>query len=57
LTEPEKNAKKDLADAILSGESESLMNLSKEQLIELLGENIMNPSIKLLFHRWIYFLK
>ncbi|SEG45302.1 Superfamily II DNA or RNA helicase, SNF2 family [Butyrivibrio sp. Su6] len=31
------NAKKDLADAILSGESESLMNLSKEQLIELLG--------------------
>ncbi len=26
-----------LADAILSGESESLMNLSKEQLIELLG--------------------
>ena len=46
-----------LADAILSGESESLMNLFKEQLIELLGENIMNPSIKLLFHRWIYFLK
>ena len=31
------NAKKDLADAILSGESESLMNMSKEQLMELLG--------------------
>ncbi len=31
------NAKKDLADAILSGESESLMNLSKDQLMELLG--------------------
>ena len=31
------NAKKDLADAILSGESESLMNLTKDQLMELLG--------------------
>nr|WP_297771211.1 DEAD/DEAH box helicase [uncultured Butyrivibrio sp.] len=31
------NAKKDLADAILSGESKSLMNMSKEQLMELLG--------------------
>lgn len=31
------NAKKDLADAILSGESESLMNMSKEQLLELIG--------------------
>jgi SNF2 family DNA or RNA helicase len=31
------NAKKDLADAILSGENESLMNMSKEQLMELLG--------------------
>ncbi len=31
------NAKKDLADAILNGESESLMSMSKEQLIELLG--------------------
>ena len=31
------NAKKDLADAILSGESESLMNMSKEQLMELLS--------------------
>lgn len=31
------NAKKDLADAILSGESESLMNMSKEQLMELLN--------------------
>lgn len=31
------NAKKDLADAILSGESESLMNLSREQLMDLLG--------------------
>ncbi len=31
------NAKKDLADAILSGESSSLMSLSREQLMELLG--------------------
>ena len=31
------NAKKDLADAILSGESDSRMNMSKEQLMELLG--------------------
>lgn len=31
------NLKKDLADAILSGENESLMNMSKEQLMELLG--------------------
>ena len=31
------NAKKDLADAILSGETESLSNLTKEQLMELLG--------------------
>ena len=31
------NAKKDLADAILSGENESLMNMSREQLMELLG--------------------
>ncbi|SFC35370.1 SNF2-related protein [Butyrivibrio sp. YAB3001] len=31
------NAKKDLADAILNGESESLMNMSKDQLMELLG--------------------
>ena len=31
------NAKKDLADAILSGENESLMNMSKDQLMELLG--------------------
>ena len=30
------NAKKDLADAILSGEGESLMNMSREQLMELL---------------------
>ncbi len=31
------NAKKDLADAILNGESESLMTLSKEQLMDLIG--------------------
>ncbi len=31
------NAKKDLADAILSGESESLMNMTREQLMDLLG--------------------
>ncbi len=31
------NAKKDLADAILSGESQALTSLSKEQLMELLG--------------------
>lgn len=31
------NAKKDLADAILSGDSESITNMTKEQLMELLG--------------------
>ncbi|WP_051656743.1 DEAD/DEAH box helicase [Butyrivibrio sp. AE3004] len=31
------NAKKDLADAILSGDNESITNMSKEQLMELLG--------------------
>lgn len=31
------NSKKDLADAILNGESESLMTLSKEQLMDLIG--------------------
>ncbi|WP_050008098.1 DEAD/DEAH box helicase [Butyrivibrio sp. WCE2006] len=31
------NAKKDLADAILSGDSESITNMTKEQLLELLG--------------------
>ena len=30
-------AKKDLADAILSGESESLFTLSNEELLELLN--------------------
>ncbi|WP_051204423.1 SNF2-related protein [Butyrivibrio sp. VCD2006] len=31
------NAKKDLADAILSGDNESITNMTKEQLLELLG--------------------